>query len=307
MLTLDLEAAAGEGTRTLVQRLRGLPRDRASVVDVAPIEPARLLSVPAVERALSESLLRVPAFGMVHGHQEVGTERITRSREIRGRRLGGFADIADIAGIGREFTAGASLVLSNVEAWHRGVAGAVSGLAGAALAEVHAVAILSPSSSQAFSAHVDAEDVLAVQLAGSKLWRQFEKTGGETAPGAVTGHGRPVSSVTLERHMALFVPRGVPHEVMSQGDYSLHVSFTFHPLPISRAAALALELVLKDSAAQTLPALADDREARLPQLIAGLAARLGDLDPTRVLRAVAAPYLDRDDAAPLAGALKRRS
>ena len=89
-------------------------------------------------------------------------------------------------------------------------------------------AFFSQPGSEAYPAHCDSDDVLAIQLSGQKTWQIFtpqQRRYAELDHLTQEQLGPVIQEVTMRPGDALYVPAGVPHLVKTTGDHSLHMSF----------------------------------------------------------------------------------
>ena len=92
----------------------------------------------------------------------------------------------------------------------------------------NAVAFFSQQGNEAYRGHFDSDDVLVIQLAGSKNWRIHERQAprrvdaSEMTPAQM---GLLQAELTMHAGDALYLRSGTPHSVATPGDYSLHISF----------------------------------------------------------------------------------
>ncbi len=92
----------------------------------------------------------------------------------------------------------------------------------------NSVAFFSQANNEAYLGHCDSDDVLVVQLAGAKTWHLFAPQqrryfGTQNLNDSKLG---PVKhAITLQPGDALYVRAGVPHRCITEGEFSLHMSF----------------------------------------------------------------------------------
>lgn len=95
------------------------------------------------------------------------------------------------------------------------------------------------SGAQGFKAHHDTHDTLLIQVEGSKSWRIYEPRTElplESQP-LSSGEGsasslRPHKDVVVEAGDTLYIPRGYPHEAITNDERSLHVTFALIPVRV---------------------------------------------------------------------------
>lgn len=92
----------------------------------------------------------------------------------------------------------------------------------------NAVAFFSQKANEAYRGHFDTDDVLVIQLAGSKKWRIHERQTprrveiSEMTPAQM---GPLQAELTMQAGDALYLRSGTPHSVETPGEYSLHIAF----------------------------------------------------------------------------------
>ncbi len=142
---------------------------------------------------------------------------------------GGF----DVAGFGKDFAAGYTIVLGSIERFVR----AIASLSHAIEVELNFTtqfnAYITPPESQGFVAHYDEHDVLILQVRGSKIWHLYD--GADVAPHqmcrqepVVTGALPPPTDVRLEAGDVLYLPRGRVHAAESTSEVSVHLTVGLH-------------------------------------------------------------------------------
>jgi hypothetical protein len=107
----------------------------------------------------------------------------------------------------------------------------------------NAVAFFSQKGNEAYRGHFDTDDVLVIQLAGSKSWRVHERQaprrvdGSEMTPAQM---GPLQAELTMHAGDALYLRSGTPHSVATPGDYSLHIAFDICDRNVNAETALHL-------------------------------------------------------------------
>jgi hypothetical protein len=108
------------------------------------------------------------------------------------------------------------------------------GLLAASLDRAHsctfsnAVVFFSQRGNEAYRGHIDADDVLAIHLAGTKKWRLHARQPPRRSHLVELERSEmgPVEAeIVMRAGDALFLRSGTPHQVETVGDYSLHMSF----------------------------------------------------------------------------------
>lgn len=266
-----MPAEAGFALRE-ARQTRHIPHDD-------PARYAGLLSIPDIEAFLLSDAARLPRVAMADGARQ-GSAAVPP--EEYAREDGRIVPQALFA----RFDAGATLVLSQFHLHHPPLARFCRGLEKVFLHPVQSNIYLTPPGAQGFRKHFDGHDVLVLQVSGEKRWRIWD---GQPFPDptartpwdsrfAPEGGGQ---ELVMRPGDALYVPRGVIHEAMTQpdGEPSLHIT-----VGLLEPCAAALLRRLLDRLEQEEPRL----RAAVPTWRATEPARLADsLAPA--LAALAAP------------------
>ena len=245
-----------------------------------------LLSLSDVDRILSTTLLRLPAFRLVKDGKGLDPASYTKSARVGGRLVG---DLADPGRVYAHFHDGATIVLQGLHRYWHPLTRFCRDLELELTHPVQANAYLSPPGTPGLAPHHDTHDVFVLQVHGCKRWVVREPL--VEAP-LVRHRSTPeragaqplLFEVELEPGDALYLPRGFVHAARAQQGLSLH-------LTIGVLAVTALDVVRR-----VHDAAADDAVLRAP-LAPGWA---GEAEATRravadVLEALAA-WLARADA-----------
>lgn len=100
------------------------------------------------------------------------------------------------------------------------------------VAGVNCNAYMSPHSSQALSKHYDDEDVLVIQVTGTKTWKIYAPSINiNPTPSTLYSEDyvdqcATFAQLSLSPGTALYIPKGVPHEALSNLENSLHLTFS---------------------------------------------------------------------------------
>ena len=92
----------------------------------------------------------------------------------------------------------------------------------------NAVVFFSQRGNEAYRGHIDADDVLAIHLAGTKKWRLHSRQPPRRSHLVELERpemGPVEAEIVMRPGDALFLRSGTPHQVETVGDYSLHLSF----------------------------------------------------------------------------------
>lgn len=262
-----------------------------------------LLSLDDVDRLLSESGLRAPAFRLVRAGRALPSGAYTCSPRIGDVPMTGLADPARILA---EIDRGATLVLQGLHRYWPPVIRFCRELELALGHPCQANAYVTPPGSQGFAPHVDAHDVFVLQAFGSKAWQVWpapEEDGGN-------GADQEILDVGLTPGAALYLPTGTRHAASTQQALSGHLTIGVQQTTWRKVMHRALEQLLEDPALDTpLPvgfhrdpeSLARQAQDRLEQL----GTRLRKVDAPHVVTGLVDAFLT-SRAPALRGALADR-
>jgi hypothetical protein len=133
---------------------------------------------------------------------------------------------------------------------------------------------LTPSNSQGSLVHTDPHDVFVLQVSGAKHWRVYAPPANRSIALLSERISEPMTDTVLRPGDMLYVPRGYPHEALTDsGHSSLHLSVGVYPLRWYDLALQVLQLASEQDRcfAEPLPAgflhfHPDHIEARSKQL-----------------------------------------
>ncbi|MDQ6726322.1 MAG: cupin domain-containing protein [Actinomycetota bacterium] len=187
---------------------------------------ADLFSLAEVDRLVTSTAARTPAFRLVRDGRPLEPGRYTRTARIGGQSVSG---VADPAAIFQEFRNGATIVFQGL---HRSCPPLTRFCRDLELELSHAVqanAYVTPAGSRGLGVHYDTHDVFVLQLAGAKLWSIHEPVLADPLPsqpwkGTADDAGEPCLSVDLQAGDFLYVPRGFLHSAEAQRDLSAHLT-----------------------------------------------------------------------------------
>jgi bifunctional lysine-specific demethylase and histidyl-hydroxylase NO66 len=185
-----------------------------------------VLSVADVDRALTVTGLRRPAFRLVHDGEVIAPRRYTR------RARQGSEDIDDLIDTGRVmdlFADGATVVLQGLQRWWEPAARFCRDLELALGHAIQANAYLTPPGAAGLAPHHDTHDVFVLQCAGTKHWVVREAALDTPLPRHVSDHATAaLQPVLFEAELTpgdvLYLPRGVIHSAAAQRGVSLHLT-----------------------------------------------------------------------------------
>ena len=214
-------------------------------------EPGRfdgILSAADVERLVCETGLRTPAFRLVRDGAPLPPGDYTRDVPWHPGRFAGLAVVDRVA---EEHARGATIVLQALHLHWRPAALYCRGLERELGFPVQANAYATPAAARGFAVHHDTHDVFVLQVGGSKRWRVYAPKvelplKHQRWSAALGDPGEPVEDVTLEAGDTLYLPRGWPHEAVTDRADSLHLTIGLHPPTRLDALRAALEACGED-------------------------------------------------------------
>lgn len=135
---------------------------------------------------------------------------------------------------------GASIVLNEVETLTPGMKKIAEALGRDPGGKVQANLYCSWQRRQAFAVHFDTHDVFALQIAGEKLWRVYQRHFRDPVNHPAfkrldqTFHEAHKGPVQLEVMMRpgdlLYIPRGFYHDALAESDAAVHLSYSVVPM-----------------------------------------------------------------------------
>jgi lysine-specific demethylase/histidyl-hydroxylase NO66 len=185
-----------------------------------------LLALDHVDRILSTTSPRPPAFRLVRDGQALPRSSYTRQGTLGGQRL---TDLPDVGRVFHHFDAGATIVLQGVHRYWEPVARFCRDLEWFLTQPVQANAYLTPPAASGLRVHHDTHDVFALQTHGRKQWVTYDPL--VDHPLASQGWspelgdpGEPTLDVTLRPGDCLYLPRGTLHAARTVDAASLHLT-----------------------------------------------------------------------------------
>ena len=167
-----------------------------------------LLSTRDVERLITESGIRLPAFRLVKAGETVSGYTTDLSW-----RPSPFTGVADVPRVLEAFERGATIVLQGLHHNWLPLARHCRRLEAFFGHPVQANAYYTPAGSQGLPVHHDTHEVISLQVAGSKRWLVYEPVlelplKNQRYRSALGAPGEPLHDVTLRAGDTLYLPRG---------------------------------------------------------------------------------------------------
>ncbi|HEU4355972.1 MAG TPA: cupin domain-containing protein [Actinomycetota bacterium] len=185
----------------------------------AGVEPngfADLLSFEDVDRIVSTTSLRTPAFRLVHAGKQIPESAYTRSGTTGSRPVTGMADPVRIAELFRD---GATIVLQGLHRYWEPVTRFVRDLEVDLGHACQVNAYITPPDAQGLPLHEDPHDVLVLQAFGRKSWEVH------AAPAET---GREPIHASVATGDGIYMPAGTPHAAAAQEAVSGHLTVGIH-------------------------------------------------------------------------------
>ena len=183
-----------------------------------------LLSTRDVERLLTETGIREPAFRLVKAGETVSGYATDLSW-----RPSPFTGVAEVHRVLAEFEGGATIVLQGLHHLWLPLARYCRHLESFFGHPVQANAYYTPAGSQGLPVHHDTHEVISLQVSGSKRWLVYEPVlelplKNQRYRSALGEPGEPMLDVTLRSGDTLYLPRGWLHQALTSDEDSLHIT-----------------------------------------------------------------------------------
>jgi len=208
-----------------------------------PLGFADLLTLDDVDRILSTTSLRTPAFRLVEAGEQIPETTYTRSGTTGSKPVAGMADPARVFELFRD---GATIVFQGLHRYHEPVTRFCRELEVELGHPCQVNAYVTPAGAQGLELHDDPHDVFVLQAFGSKSWEihaapdedEREPLRAEIGPGD-----------------CIYMPTGTPHAASTQRSLSGHLTVGVHVVAWRELVRAALDRVAADpSLEEPLPA-----------------------------------------------------
>lgn len=252
-----------------------------------------LFSLDDVDRFVSSTSPRTPAFRLVRDGRPLEPARYTRTATIGGRSVPG---VAHPAAIFEEFRRGATIVFQGLQRSCPPLTHFCRALELELSHAVQANAYVTPAGARGLAVHYDTHDVFVMQLAGSKHWLVHEPVFEDPLPsqpwkGSSADAGEPCLSVKLRAGDCLYVPRGFLHSAQAQEDLSAHltigvVTTTWNDVVKDVVAGVAREAEFRRALPVGFASEPDGLVGQVEDMLSMLRKRLDEVDPEVVTAGV---------------------
>ncbi|HEY8115761.1 MAG TPA: cupin domain-containing protein [Actinomycetota bacterium] len=215
--------------------LQGTWGRRASIHEGGdPLGFADLLTLDDVDRILSTTSLRTPAFRLVLAGEQIPETAYTRSGTTGSRPVAGMADPARVFELFRD---GATIVLQGLHRYHEPVTRFCRELEVELGHPCQVNAYVTPAGAQGLDLHDDPHDVFVLQAFGRKSWEIH------TAPGE--DEREPLRN-EIGPGDCIYMPTRTPHAASTQRSLSGHLTVGVHVVAWRELVRAALELIAAD-------------------------------------------------------------
>jgi len=189
------------------------------------VVPAAYFSLPRLEKHLSNPLLTPDWLQVTLNGKALSFDDAFLWKFVQNRKLC-FIDKSRMDdAIGK----GASVVLEGLDILDPRIHGLCSEIdVQIPCALINCEAFFSQKNNEAYSGHRDSDDVLVVQIEGSKCWRIHEPQQRRyrgNSPLTEEQMGPLLAEIKMQAGDIMFVRAGVPHRCITEAAYSLHLSF----------------------------------------------------------------------------------
>ena len=224
---------------------------------------ADLFSLGDVDRILSSTTPRFPAFRLVKEGKQLDPRCYTRSGRVGGKPVD---DLADPGCVFELFHGGATIVLQSLHRFWPPLVRLSRDLELALTHPVQVNAYITPPASRGLGVHHDEHDVFVLQVYGCKRWDVHDPD------------GRPEDRLVVAELApgdSLYIPQRFPHAAWTAATASVHLTVGVVPTTWAEVVRRAVNSVVEEALSdQPLPAgFAADPAA----LTTGVAEQLGEV------------------------------
>lgn len=199
-----------------------------------PLGFADLLTLDDVDRILSTTSLRTPAFRLVEAGEQIPETTYTRSGTTGSKPVAGMADPARVFELFRD---GATIVFQGLHRYHEPVTRFCRELEVELGHPCQVNAYVTPAGAQGLELHDDPHDVFVLQAFGRKSWEIH------TAPGE---DEREPLRAEIGPGDCIYMPTGTPHAASTQRSLSGHLTVGVHVVAWRELVRAALDRIACD-------------------------------------------------------------
>jgi bifunctional lysine-specific demethylase and histidyl-hydroxylase NO66 len=211
-----------------------------------------LLTLDDVDRILSTTSLRTPAFRLVEAGEQIPETAYTRSGTTGSKPVAGMADPARVFELFRD---GATIVFQGLHRYHEPVTRFCRELEVELGHPCQVNAYVTPAGAQGLELHDDPHDVFVLQAFGRKSWEIH------SAPGE---DQREPLRAEIGPGDCIYMPTGTPHAASTQRSLSGHLTVGVHVVAWRQLVRAALDRIASD------PSLDEPIPAGWPSDVEGL-------------------------------------
>jgi ribosomal protein L16 Arg81 hydroxylase len=187
---------------------------------------ADFLPADALDQFLARNDVRYPSIQLVKSGRSVPISEYARKLKIGSYSSDGLIDMDLVATRYRE---GCTIVLQLMQLSLPSAAELSAKLGAFFRSKVDVHGFLTPSNAQGLTAHYDVGGAFLVQIRGAKRWRLFAMqvdtpSDQQTFDTNRPIEGSPIDEIELRAGDVLYLPGGVPHEGLTVGTDSLHLT-----------------------------------------------------------------------------------
>jgi lysine-specific demethylase/histidyl-hydroxylase NO66 len=208
-----------------------------------PLGFADLLTLDDVDRIVSTTSLRTPAFRLVKAGEQIPQSAYTRSGTTGSKPVAGMADPARVFEL---FGDGATIVFQGLHRYHEPVTRFCRELEVELGHPCQVNAYVTPAGAQGLELHDDPHDVFVLQAFGRKSW--------EIHAAPAEDEREPIRA-QIDPGDCIYLPTGTPHAASTQRSLSGHLTVGVHVVAWREMVRAALDLVASDpSLGEPIPA-----------------------------------------------------
>jgi lysine-specific demethylase/histidyl-hydroxylase NO66 len=188
------------------------------------------VSIEDIDRVITGSGLRTPGVQLAKDGVVVTPDRYV-SRSTLG--YAGLKDVVDPVKVAQFYRNGATIVLGTVNLLLPRLHEVCKDIETELGHPVDANIYVAPPDTRAFDVHCDAQDILVIQVHGTKRWHLYDEIVPNPGGGTVVSGldpDAPSSVCELYEGDLLYVPRGMPHLVRTTGSSSVHVTISVNTM-----------------------------------------------------------------------------